>query len=280
MPDQNGKQVAIVVGGSGGTGRIVAQQLASDGMDVVVHYNRNREKALNVVEQIEKKQGRALAISADITKLEQAEELVARTVQHFKRVDVLVICSGSHRITEEMRKLPRKERFVWWNHIVGLNLTGPTFVAYAVCPQMIKQNYGRIIVMSSTAKNGIGQALDYEDILHRCSYSSAKEGLVGLTNTLANYLAIHNVTVNCLVPGPIHEPGAQVSAAWQKKLSIIPMKRAASPKDVAEAVSFFASENASYITGNTVYVSGGFLAMGFNPEIVDWAAYGNDNKEM
>lgn len=269
------QRVAIVVGASGATGKCVASRLASEGVAVVVHYNKNKEKADTIVEGIKEAGGKAIAISADITKFDQAATLVAQTVRHLGRVDILTICSGGHHLPEQLRALPRSERYRVWDQVVGLNLSGAIFCADAVCPYMIKQKWGRIVFVSSTAKNGIQQAADYVDLLHRCSYAASKEGLVGLTHTMANYLAGNNITVNCVVPGLIMHPSTPLPPIRQRKSLLIPMKRMGAPEEMAEAIAFLSSEKASYVTGNVLYVSGGFMASGFNPEIVDFLAKGS-----
>ncbi len=274
MTERSGQRVAIVIGASGGTGKATALRLAADGVTVVIHYHRSKEKADKVVDQVKQAGGTAISVAADITQFAQAEALVEQTVKSVGRVDILAICSGGHDIPEAMRALSRLERYRIWDQVIELNLSGAVFCAYAVCPQMVKQNYGRIIFVSSTAKNGIQQASNYVDILHRCSYAASKEGLVGITQTLANYLACNSITVNCVVPGPIVDSSTPVPPEKEKKALLIPFKRAGTPEEVAEAIVFLASEKASYITGNVIYASGGFMGKGFNPEIVDFLVKG------
>jgi 3-oxoacyl-[acyl-carrier protein] reductase len=273
--EKSDQRVAMVIGASGGTGKAVALRFASERVAVVVHYNQSKEKADKLVEQIKDSGGKAIAVRADITQFSQAEALAEQAVQSFGRVDILAICAGGHYLSEEMRSLPRLERYRMWDQIMGLNVTGPMFCANAVYPQMVKQNYGRIVFVSSTAKNGILQAADYVDLLHRCSYAASKEGLVGITHTLANYLAGNNITVNCVVPGLIMDTSKPVPPIRQRKSLLIPMKRMGSPDEMAEAIVFLSSEKASYITGNVLYVSGGFMSSGFNPELVDFLAKGS-----
>lgn len=267
VTEGSNQKVAIVIGASGGIGKAVTLRLATEGVALVVHYHHSKEKAAKVVEQIRTSGGEAITIGADITQFAEAEALVTQTVQSFGRVDIMVICSGGRRVPDEMRILPRQEQYRIWNQLVELNLSGPAFCAYAVYPQMVQQNYGRIILISSTAKNGIQQGSGYE-MIDRCSYAASKEGLVGLTHTLANYLACNNITVNCVAPGPISEPSVPVTPEKKKKALLIPMKRSGTPAEVAEVIAFLSSDKASYITGNVIYPSGGFMGMGFNPELV------------
>lgn len=266
------QRVAIVTGGSGGLGKAVALRLASEGTAVVVHYNRNEKKAEEIVERIRQSGGKAIAASADLTQFAQAESLVEQTVQQFGGLDILAVCSGGHDIPDEMRSLPRSERYRIWNRLVEFNMSAPMFCAYAAFPYMAKQGYGRIVFSASVAKNGLMVALDFLDEIHRCGYAASKEGLVGMTYTLANYLARYNITVNCVVPGRIMESPSELDFAREKQSLILPLGRIGSTAEVADVIVFFASEKASYTTGNVVYASGGWTGGGFSPVLVDWLA--------
>ncbi|MBI2989274.1 MAG: SDR family NAD(P)-dependent oxidoreductase [Deltaproteobacteria bacterium] len=167
------QRVAIVTGGSGGLGKAVALRLAGEGTAVVVHYNRNEKKAEEIVERIRQSGGKAIAASADLTQFAQAESLVEQTVQQFGGLDILAVCSGGHDIPDEMRSLPRSERYRIWNRLVEFNMSGPMFCAYAAFPYMAKQGYGRIVFSASVAKNGLMVALDFLDEIHRCGYAAS-----------------------------------------------------------------------------------------------------------
>lgn len=270
--EKSDRPVAIVIGASGNVGKTAALRFATEGRAVAVHYYRNKEKAEEIVKQIRHSGGIAIAVGADFTQFAQAEALARQTVESFGRIDILAVCSGGHAIPDELKTLPRLERYRIWNRLIEHNLSGDAFCAYAVIPQMVKQNYGRIIFLSSGAKDGMQQSTGYVDILHRCAYAASKEGIVGLTHTLANYLARYNITVNCVVPGMILDPSSPTLSLQQKKALMVPMKRRGTPEEMVAAIVFLASEKASYITGNTLYAHGGLMLGGFNPELVNWVA--------
>jgi len=252
-------KVALVTGAAGYIGREVAKRLAEEGAKVIVN-DIDQDGIDRVVNEIKEKGGEAIGIKADVTKKDQVESMVDDVVKRFGRIDILVNVAGVPKfglVTE----FPEED----WDFEMDVNLKGSFNCIQAVARYMKKQNYGKIINISSTAKDGVpwfyhkGQA----------AYASSKAGLIGLTRALTYELAPYNINVNCVVPGPIEtaenkkvfdfiEEDPQIKAPPKK---VIPLGRLGKPIDVANAVLFLASDEASYITGHSLYVSGGLYGV-------------------
>lgn len=179
--------VAIVTGASRGIGRAIALELAKAGATVVVNYARSAEAALEVVQMIEQQGGTAIAIAADVSVPEQVDTLVAKTVDTYGRVDVLVNNAGITRDTLLLRMSLED-----WQAVINLNLTGVFLCTRAVSKLMLKQKRGRIINIASVAgqMGNPGQA----------NYSAAKAGVIGFSKTVAKELASRGITVNAVAP--------------------------------------------------------------------------------
>lgn len=239
-------KIALVTGASRGIGRQIALTLAGLGAAVIVNYNGAKERAEEVVDEITKNGGRALAVQANIAVAEDVERLFKEAVAAFGRIDILVNNAG---ITKDNLILKMSEEE--FDAVLDTNLKGAFFCMKHAAKLMLKQKGGRIINISSIS--GIvgnpGQA----------NYCAAKAGLIGITKSLARELGSRGITVNAVAPGFIEtdmtrELSEQIRAGM---LSQIPLKRAGSAEDVAQAVAFLASDHASYITGQTLQVNGG-----------------------
>lgn len=239
-------KIALVTGASRGIGRQIALTLAGLGAAVIVNYNGAKERAEEVVDEITKNGGRALAVQANIAVAEDVERLFKEAVAVFGRIDILVNNAG---ITKDNLILKMSEEE--FDAVLDTNLKGAFFCMKHAAKLMLKQKGGRIINISSIS--GIvgnpGQA----------NYCAAKAGLIGMTKSLARELGSRGITVNAVAPGFIEtdmtrELSEQIRAGM---LSQIPLKRAGSAEDVAQAVAFLASDHASYITGQTLQVNGG-----------------------
>jgi 3-oxoacyl-[acyl-carrier protein] reductase len=243
-------RVAIVTGGSRGIGRGIALELAKRGATVVVNYNSNADAANEVVATVEAMGGTAKAIQADVSSLEQATELVKAATTEFEKVDILVNNAGTTRDTLIMIM---KESD--WDTVIDTNLKSAWNCSKAAVRGMVRKRYGRIINITSVS--GIaGQA-------GQTNYSASKAGMIGLTKSLAREVADRNITVNAVAPGFVP---TDLTADLPENLTSqlndhIPMKRWGSIEDVAYAVAFLASDEASYITGQVLSVDGG-LVMG------------------
>ena len=237
-------RVALVTGASRGIGRATALALAASGATVIAAARGDHAGA--TVGEIASRGGRASAVALDVTDAEAVQRTVGETLAAHGRIDILVNNAG---ITRDQLLLRMKRDD--WDAVIETNLTGAFTCTHAVLRSMIKQRAGRIINITSVVGQGgnAGQA----------NYAASKAGLIGFTKAIALEVASRNVTVNAVSPGLIDTdmtrslPGAS-QADWATK---IPLQRLGSPEDVAAAVAFLASDEASYITGHVLAVNGG-----------------------
>ncbi len=239
-------KVALVTGASRGIGREIAQTLAAYGASVIVNYNGSKDRADEVVEMISAAGGKAIAVKADVAKAEEIARLFEEAQAAFGRIDILVNNAG---ITRDNLILKMSEEE--YDTVLDTNLKGAFLCMKHAAKIMLRQKNGRIINISSISgiAGNAGQA----------NYCAAKAGLIGLTKSLAKELGSRGITVNAVAPGFIETEMTEKLSEQVKEgmLAQIPLKRAGSVKDIAEAVAFLASERAAYITGQTLSVNGG-----------------------
>ena len=237
-------RVALVTGASRGIGRAIALRLAALGATVVAAARGTN--AAPVAEEIATAGGRAESIALDVTDQAAIEAAVAAALEKFGRIDVLVNNAGITR-DQLMLRMKRDD----WDAVLATNLTAAFACSQAVLKPMIKQRSGRIINITSV----VGQAGN----AGQANYAASKAGLIGFTKALALEVASRNVTVNAVAPGLIETDMTRaISAeAHEKWAAGIPLKRLGTPDDVAAAVVFLASDEASYITGHVLAVNGG-----------------------
>jgi 3-oxoacyl-[acyl-carrier protein] reductase len=243
MFDLSGK-VAIVTGASRGIGRGIAEVLAARGALVIA--GARGDHAGGTVESILQAGGKAEAATIDVTDAPSIEAMVNGVVARHGRVDVLVNNAGITR-DQLMLRLKREE----WDEVLATNLTSAYTCAQAVLKPMLKQRSGRIVSISSVVgqMGNAGQA----------NYAASKAGLIGFSMALAREVASRNITVNVVAPGMIETDmtrsvAEKAQGQWE---SLIPLKRLGTPRDVAAAVCFLASDEAAYITGQVLAVNGG-----------------------
>ena len=244
MLDSLRGRVAIVTGASRGIGRGVVRRLASVGV-VVVAAARN-DHAEGVVEEVRAAGGQAIAVSVDVTEPKAVDEMVGRACGEFGRIDVLVNNAGIVRDQLALRLTPAD-----WDSVIATNLTATFTCARAVLRQMLKQRSGRIISLGSVVgqMGNAGQA----------NYAASKSGLVGFSKALAREVASRGITVNVVSPGLIDTDmtASLKESSHEAMLSQVPLGRLGTTEDVASAVCFLASDEASYITGHVLAVNGG-----------------------
>jgi len=243
--DLSGK-LALVTGGSRGIGRAIAIALADAGADTLINYQSADDAAHEVICELQKRNVRAKAYKADVADEAQAEAMLAAIKEEFGTVDILVNNAAINR-DRSFLKMTRQ----MWDEVLGVNLNGPFNVTHALLPGMVEKNWGRVInIASMNGQTGnFGQA----------NYAVTKGGLIAFTFTLAREFARRGVTVNAVSPGYTVTDmtrGIPQAVADQIKCQI-PVGRMGEPEEIASAVVFVASPQASYITGQVIGVNGG-----------------------
>jgi len=244
------RRVAVVTGGAKGIGAAVATRLSSDGLGVAV-----LDVDLDAAEATAAGLGGS-AHQADVSSYDSVRSAVTQVVERWGRTDVLVNNAGWDRVQLFLDNEPEL-----WDRLIGVNLLGPINVCHLVLPHMASHGSGRVVNVASDAGRvgSSGEAV----------YSACKGGVIALTKALAREMARHGITVNCVCPGPTDTPLLAEIRSEETGDRIIdaivratPLRRLATPEDVAEAVAFFASGDSDFVTGQVVSVSGGLTMAG------------------
>lgn len=241
-------KIALVTGASRGIGRTIAIELGKQGANVAVNYAGNADKAQAVVEELQALGVEAFKIQADVSNESNVKDMVKEVINKFGGLDILVNNAGVTRDNLLMRM--KEEEF---DEVINTNLKGVFLCTKAVTRQMMRQRAGRIINVSSIVgvSGNPGQA----------NYVAAKAGVIGLTKTTAKEFASRNILVNAVAPGFISTEmtDALTDDQKEKMLEMIPLERFGSAEDVAKVVRFLASDDANYITGQTIHIDGGMV---------------------
>lgn len=241
------KNTALVIGGTGGIGKATCLQLARDGFKVAIHYNKNIDEAKKIKKKIIEMKGEAIIVSADITNINETEILITDVIRKFKKISVLANCSTSHLPNIDFNSLE-------WNDIkvqLDINILGTFNLLKNVIPNMIENNYGKIINITTQATEKTTSEWSH--------YITAKSALNGFSKALALELAPKGIRINLVSPGMTN---TDLVANLPEKTRLLsaaqtPLRRIANPEDIANAISFLASNKSDYLTGETIRVNGG-----------------------
>ena len=245
---ENTKKTAIVTGAAKGIGKAIALKLAEEGFNIVLNYRSREDKAIETENEIKEKNVEVLRIQGDITNTEDVLNLVNKAKEKFGSIDVMVNNAG---ITKDNLLLRMKEEE--FDSVINTNLKGVFNCLKAITPIMVKQKHGKIISISSVVgiTGNAGQV----------NYAASKAGVIGMTKSLAKEIGSRGITVNAVAPGFIETDMTSVLNDKLKETAKkeLPLRRLGTPEDVANVVSFLASEKADYVTGQVIHVDGGMV---------------------
>jgi NAD(P)-dependent dehydrogenase (short-subunit alcohol dehydrogenase family) len=247
-------KVAIITGAAAGIGKSIAIRFAAEGCRVVIA-DVSEAKGKQTAADIDKSGGEAFFIKCDVTDTAQVRAAAKKAAVKYGKIDILVNNAGGVAGDAKIEETTDEA----WNRVIAINLTGQFNMCRAVIPYMKKNNYGKIINLSS-----MGAIHPPAPIVH---YHAAKGGVLGLTANLALELARENITVNAILPGPIKsefftemfkgKPEAEANAFYKKLDTKVPMGRMGKPEEIAGAALFLASDLSSFVTGEAINVGGG-----------------------
>ena len=237
---------ALVTGASRGIGKEIALALAQEGADVAINYNKSEKDADEVAKYIEENGCDTWIYPADISDYQQVQEMKDSISKYFGRIDILVNNAGIN-IDKIFKKMGEED----WNKVISVNLTGVFNCTNAFIDNLIESDHGRVINITSI----VGQMGNIGQV----NYAASKAGIIGMTKSLARELARDNITVNAIAPGfvetsMVHNIPDDIK---EKILAKIPVKRFGKPEEIAKAVLYLVSDDASYITGHVLNINGG-----------------------
>ncbi len=242
------KKVVFVTGGSRGIGKAISLKYAENGYNVVINYVSTNTDIEKLEREFKEKGAESLILKADVSKVEEVENVVNKAIERFGKIDVLVNNAG---VTKDGLLLRMKEED--FDKVIEINLKGTFITTKSVLPYMMKKRDGKIINLSSVVgvTGNAGQ----------CNYSASKAGIIGFTKSAAKELASRNIRVNAVAPGFIDTDMTSVLGEDIKENinSQIPMRRMGISREIANVVYFLGSDESSYITGQVINVDGGMV---------------------
>lgn len=242
-------KIAIVTGSRRGIGKSIALELAKEGAKVVIS-DIDLKECQNVCDEIKKIGSDAIAVNCDVSKKRDADAMVKRVIQKFKKIDILVNNAGVV-LMKPFVQMTEKD----WDFVLDINLKGVFLCTNAVVKQMIKQKSGKIISVASIAGE-VG-------FMNTSAYCASKAGIINLTRELAMELSPHNINVNAVAPGVIATKMTEDMLKDKKTKEVLlastPLGRVGQPEEIGKAVVFLASDDSNFITGHTLVVDGGWL---------------------
>lgn len=240
-------KVALITGGTRGIGKAIAKLFSQKGYNLILNYVSDNTDLKKIEDEI-KNNNEILFVRANVSKFDEAEELVKKAIEKFGRIDVLINNAGITRDNLIMRM--KEEDF---DSVINTNLKGTFNVTKNVVPYMMKKREGKIVNISSVVgvSGNAGQ----------CNYAASKAGIIGFSKSIAKELASRNILCNCIAPGFIGTDMTEVLSDSVKENinNQIPLKRMGSPEEIAKAVYFLGGEDNTYITGQVLNVDGGML---------------------
>lgn len=241
-------KVALITGGARNIGRAISRSLAAGGATVMINANTSREAGEETVAMIQKAGGKAALCMGDVTDPDAVKHLVDETIKQFGRID-MVVCNAAIRAETPFEKISFEE----WKRVISTVLDGAFLASQAALPHLIKAGSGTLVFT--------GGMTGHKGALHRSHVVAAKGGLAAMTKAVAHDLAEYNITVNCVVPGPIDTvrglPGAPERPEFRKTLPLV--GRRGQPQEIAAMVRMLCGPDARYITGQSIHVNGGVL---------------------
>ncbi len=245
ISDIQGK-TALVTGASKGIGKAICLELASMGVKTAVNYNASEAEAEQVVKAIHKAGGEAFKVHADVSDIEQVNNMVNEVADKWGSINILVNNAG---IISDSLLLRMSDEA--WHRVIGVNLNGTFFCTRAALRSMVRERWGRII--------NIGSVVGIRGNIGQTNYSSSKAAIIGFTKSLAKEVATRNITVNAVTPGYISTETVAGLTQKQKDtiMTWIPQGKFGNTEDIAHMVAYLASEKASYVTGQIISVDGG-----------------------
>ena len=234
-------KIALVTGSSRGVGKSIALELSREGCKVIVNYSKDEENAASVAKLVD-----GIAIKADVSNFDECQEMINEIISRYKKIDILVNNAGIS-IDKTFKNMAKEE----WNEVINVNLNSMFNVTKPVINEMLKQNYGRIVNISSVS----GQI----GFFGQTNYSAAKAGVIGFTKALAREVASKGITVNAVAPGIIDAGLGKTipQDILNEFLKNIPEKRLGKPEEIAKAVIFLLKND--YITGQVININGGLF---------------------